>query len=261
MADQKIARGATTLGAPNTGDNVYILGGSATITGNVDWSGVAEILTFRVSSDFNGQMGSVSAPLKAKITTKLVYVASGGDMYYVADGSGADTCALMQVLGGGHLHFMTTGTATRAEVRSGELSVATACAVTALRMSGGRVNFYDDSSTDPTTVEVFGGYLYMERGATTITHTAGTTKLQAGTNNITTVNLYGPGCQFVDFGTITTLNAMGGIPNASMLSSPVTITNTNINMAIPGAQAFLDNSNVTFSNAPVRFIHDGGEAS
>lgn len=260
MPDQFVARGATTFGTPTNADNIYVLGGSASITANVNWSTVAGIGIFEINKEFSGVIASSAAPFKGEVDTRLVYEAQAGSMYFDSDGSITDATALVQVIGGGHFTFQGAGTITRLEIGSGQLTIAATAVVTTLRVGGGTTRMLDDTSTDPTTVEVYAGFIETERGATTLTHIGGTTIVKhntTGPNAFTTVNVHGPGLKIIECGTITTLNCLGGVPDLSELSRPVTVTNSNVNMKLPGAKELLRHSKLTFTNATTTLIHDG----
>lgn len=250
MATQIVAVGAETLGTPTGDDDIHVIGGSATIDTNMDWSGVTQAAVLEVSGGFNGQFGTAAAPFKGRVSSRFVYAASGGDAYWVSDGSASDISPRLLHIGGGHLHFETTGTITAAEIahHQATFTVATAVTVTNLYLAAGTVYVYDDGSTDPTLIEQHGGSLFLERGATTLIHSKGQTTIDAGTNAFTTISIYGPGVSIEDSGTITTLNAYGGLPDVSELARPLTISTTNINLALPGAREFLNNPLITFSS-------------
>ena len=59
MATQEVARGATSLGTPTNGDDILVLGGSATIDSNMDWSGVQAAGLVDIRNEFNGSFGTV----------------------------------------------------------------------------------------------------------------------------------------------------------------------------------------------------------
>lgn len=250
MALQTIARGSTTLGTPNADDDLLILGGSAKIVSNMDWSGVTQADAIEIGNEFNGDFGSDSSPFKGKVETSFFYNAGGGNAYFVSDGSASDVTPLliMPNTAGGHLRFDTTGTITDAQIAGGQFTISTAVTVTNLYMTGGaKVRFYDDSSTDPTIIQKQGGTLYLDRGCGELTHTAGQTWIQGeNANAITTLNVFGAGIHLVESGTITTLNAWGGLPCIQKLIRPLTVTTVNINMALPGAESFLQNPLLTF---------------
>jgi hypothetical protein len=260
MADIKVNRGVITIPAVAAADNVYFLGGSAFVSANLDHSGIANIAILEVNREFSGMVGSSSGSLKARVTTRLVYDANAGDLWFESNGSAAEDSALVQLTGGGHLHVTGAGTVTRLEVSNGQCTIATSAVITNLRVAGGNTLVYDDTSTDPTLVEVFAGSVLLERGATTLRHVGGQTIVKhntTGPNVFTTVDVYGPGLKLVGCGTITTLNAMGGIPDVSELDQPLTITNTNINMTLRGAKELLNHPKITFTNAATKFFHEG----
>ncbi len=103
-----------------------------------------------------------------------------------------------------------------------------------------------------------GGYCLTERGATTLEHGGGVTRVQAGTNSISTIDVEAEGLELVECGTITQLNLYNGVPDMKRLTRPLTITNCNINMSLRGAGAFLDHEALTFTNAAVPMFAGGG---
>lgn len=239
-----------TLPTPNAADEVYIQQDAPNITGNLDWSAVAAAAIFEVPPNYLGQIGSSSTPLKMACSDHLSYLANAGNIYWNSDDSGANTTAKAVVDSRG-TGTIGGGTVTRLEVNAGTVYVGTSAVVTNLRVTGGTVYVLDDGSTDPTTVENYGGYVHLERKATTLTHVRGTTMVscKGATETIGTVNCYGPGLQLKQVaattGTITTLNAFGGIPDTTLLERKVTITTSNVNVRLPGAGDFVRNPLVT----------------
>lgn len=261
-----VADGSKTLGTVAAGDSVFILAGNATVDTNIDQSGllVSGIAINEISRAFTGQIGTAAAPMKAEIDTRLVYMAQSGDMYYQAAGA-ANTCALLQVIGGGTFHFVAGGTCTLAEILSGGLLVTASAVVTTLNAAGGSVNI-TGSGTGTTTINMWGGptgtgpNVRTERAGTTTTNKAGTLTIDAGTAAITTLNCDGPVSQsktiLKESGTVTTLNALGHIPDTSMLIRALTVTTCNINMSLPGAASFLQHPLITFGTTNEK-ITDG----
>lgn len=257
MATQYIAAGAAELGVPNPGDDIYVLGGSATINSNMDWSSVQDANKVEIPYEFTGNFGTSTAPFKAKVTEVFSYGAQAGKAFFVSDGSIADISPrlLMPVGTGGHLTFDTNGTVTDAEIAAGEFTIGTAVVVTNLYVGfGARVNFTDDGSTDPTLIKNMGGSINLDRGATTLTHIGGITLIKGpNASPITTLNIFGDGVELQESGTITTANCDGGIPNVRKIVRPITISNTFINMALPGAEDFLQHSMLTHSSVTKYF--------
>lgn len=265
MATQTIVAGTTTFGAPAAGDSFYILEGGQSITGNNDYSGQTESVLMEVAPSFTGQICTAAAPFTTSFSTRLVYAAGAGDMYWASNSATAgDVTPLVQVLGGGHLHFMSggSGTATRLEQLRGTVTVAGGATptVTTARCAGGVMNILDAGSGPAvTTLDVMGGSVYMQRPATTISVLSGNLVIDSddasATNAITTLNVWGGSVTLLDPGTIGTLNWYGGVivpPNAR----PVTISASTINRALPGAAQFLDHPLLTFSSN-TNIITDG----
>jgi len=266
MATVYITDGSADVGTPLSGDDLIQLGGSRTIDTGLNQSALAAGLArVEVPLSYSGQYGSTSGALLAQISGQLIYAASKGDMYYTPDGV-ADTCALIQCIGGGHMHLIgSVGTVTRAEVKSGQFTCAALVTITNYRQTGGLGTLSDDGgTTDPTLVEVGSGHLILRRGATTLTaffhqgaRAPGSVLVDAGTNAIPTLNCDGGIVTIKECGTITTLNCRGSLPDVRNLARKLTITNTNIYMDLPGAQALLDHPLITYSNAATRLMHDG----
>jgi len=252
MAQRLIAAGSTTLGTVTTGDDIYVLGGSAAMVTAMDQSALASILSVDIGNEFNGSFGTSTAPFKAELTGTFWYNAGGGNAYWVSESAGADPDESAKLIiprtASGHMHF-DGGTITSAEVSAGQFTIATGAIVTNLYCSAGVVRFYDSASTDPTIIQN-SGILYLDRGCTTLTHFGnGQTWIQGvNANAITTCNVYSSGCHIVESGTITTLNCWGGIPSVAKLQRPLTISNTNINMSLAGAESFLQNPLLTHSS-------------
>lgn len=265
MATVYVANGSKTMGSPSAGDNLIILEGNAVIDTNINQSslGAGGIAREEVSRAFTGQIGTAAAPHRAEISTVLVYMAQAGDMYYYPNGN-ANTCANLQVNAGGTFHLVTGGTCTLAQIGSGALQATAGAVITTLKASGGSVTITDTATTGITTLDMWPGpsgtgpSVYTNRGGTTFTNKGGTLTIDASTNAITTLNCSGPGKTILkESGTITTINVEGHVPDTSALVRALTITNTNINMTLPGAQAFLDHPLITFTNTPTRYISDG----
>lgn len=242
-----------TLPTPNAGDEVYIQHEAPSITGNLDWSATAGAAIFDVAPDYSGNIGSAASPLKISCSTHFLF--EGRNIcYWNSDDSGSNTTALCVVDGSGVLHI-GGGTVTRLEVANGTVWVGASAVITNLRVMGGLVYLLDDTSTDATLIENYGGTVHVERGgSTTITHVRGSTVIEGrgATETITTANVYGPGMVLRKVGTtgvITTMNALGGIPDVNHLQKKVTITTLNLNRRLPGAQDFAQHPMLTTTPA------------
>lgn len=267
MATQIIKAGTTSLGAANAGDSFYIQEGGQGISGNVDYSAVNTSVTGLVAKGFSGSIGTSANPWITSFSTRLVYGGSG-HLYFKGHAADTDVSALVQCTGTGYFHFLTQGTATRFEAISGTQYVANGVTLTTARFGGTASATINDTGTGAavTTLEVYrGASVYSQRPHTTINLYGGTLTLDADdagdVNAHTTVNVVGGTLILKDSGTITTINYIDGVIQAARLTRILTITNTNINMTLPGAQSFLDmatNGLIVFTNTPTRLMTDGG---
>lgn len=262
MATQTITPSAPTIAAFGAGEIIYFTGGGYNVTATVDQSGQTQAAICEVSDDFTGDLATAAAPFQQSFSTRLVYAAQSGTMYWESDASDVDTTALAQCIGGGHLVAQTTGTITRAECARGTFTVNSAVVVTTGRNSGGRLNLYDAGGASAvTTLDQLGGFTYCQRPITTGNVMGGTLLVDSddadATNALTTLNIYGGELILRDPGTIGTFSWYGG--NVRYGSKrPLTISgNVIINMTLPGAQAFLDNPLLTISGTTTRIITDG----
>jgi hypothetical protein len=264
MATQTI-RNATTFGAAAAGDTFFVQEGALDITGNLDYSGVNTSVIGEISRFYTGSIGSSSESWKTAFSTRLVWEGSG-DLWFESNSLDSEATALIYCIGAGHLHL--TGSAappvvTRLEALSGFQTVAAGVTVTTGRFGGSSSARLLDSGSAVavTTLDVIGGQVYSQRPHTTINGAGGSIMLDCdstgGVNAHGTINAYGAKISIRDSGTITTLNAMYSVPDASTLTRALTITNTTINMGLPGAQAFLDHPLITFTNTPTRVGSDG----
>lgn len=258
MATQTIVAGTTSLAAFAAGEVVYILEGGQSIVGSVDQKAADQAATFEVAPGFTGQIGTAASPHIQAYATRLIYAAGAGDMYYAVDSATTDTTALLQVLGGGHMHIMAGGdstpTITRLEQLRGTVTLTGSATptVTTARCAGGVMNLLDaGSGTTITTVDVMGGHCYCQRPVTTLSIYSGTLIVDSddasATNAIATLNVRGGNVVLLDPGTISTLNWFGGTivpPN----SRPVTISASTVNRALPGASQLLDHPLITWSS-------------
>jgi hypothetical protein len=267
MATVVVQPGTTSYGTLASADSLYILGGGQTITTGSDQSALANgLVAVELPKAFVGQASTSGAPLYVEVTGYIWYGAGGGDLYYKGKDT-TDATPIAYAVGGGHFHFVDDGTITNFHLSNGTATISGPCIVTNLYVFGGTGTLLDDTSTDPTILLMgagpsgVGGSLTTERGFTTGTVNAGSLTIDADTNTITTLNCNGSyqnsKTVIKECGTITTANLYGHIPDTTNMSRPLTITNTNINVTLPNAQAFLDNPLITFTNTPARFGSDG----
>lgn len=254
MADHEIIPGQTDLGTIGNDDSIFVKGGSAIIDGDVDNSGLDNVAVVDIGAHFNGQFGTKDAPFKAKIGTRFDYKASGGDAHFASLGAITNVTSHVLIRGSGHFNFIEAGTITQGDIRSGGFTIADACTVTGLRSAGGLTRYKGKAGSAATKVLVVGGSLEMERGATLLTHTFGSTIINAATNAFAEIVVNGPGLQIIDCGTITYLQILSAMPDFSRFNKPVEITDCDINMSLNGAQEFLNNPLFDFSNTPFRFL-------
>lgn len=263
MATQTIVAGDTSFDAVGAGDSFFVLYGSQGIVGNVDGSGQNTSVLAEIASGFTGSIGTASDPWKTAFSTRLVNMAGSGNIYFESNAADTETTALIYQLGGGTLHLQgSAAVITRMEMMRGTVNAGNGVTLTTARCAGGSLNIADTGTgAAVTTLDVIGGSVYSQRPVTTTVITSGNLTIDSdgagATNAQTTVSLYGGTLNLLDCGTITTLNIFGGQLILSQ-NRPLTVTNTNICMHLPWAQAFLDSTNiVTFTNAPTRIISDG----
>lgn len=264
MATQTI-KGSTTFGAANGGDTFYILDGGSVISGNLDYSGVNTCVTCEVAKGFTGDIGTSANSFLTAFSTRLVYAAGGGNMYFDSNALDTETTALIQCIGNGHFHFVggSTGIATRFEAIGGMVTVSNGPTLTTARFGGNvSANLLDTGSgTTIVTLDVVGGSVYSQRPHTTINALRGALVLDAdsanGVNAHGTVNAYGAAVTVNDSGTITTLNWYAGMVDAAKLTRPLTITNSTVNMSLAGAATLLNNPMITFTNPTTKIYTDG----
>lgn len=251
MADILIPRGATAIPTVADNDSVFTESGGSHVTGNLDHSGLANgIEAFHLTPGFTGQIGTDAAPLRADVDD--LYCRGPARLSYRPDGA-SDQCLRFYAAGNGIFRIVTGGTVVSLFAEAGTTHVAAPVAATNIYVKGGAaVNLEDDSSTDPTLVTMLGGQLTSWRGATTFNNAGGSAVIRAGSNNIGTMTLFAGRTTIRSFGTLTSGNFYA-IPNLQ-LDYPCTITNCIVNMASPGADAFLENPLITFTNAPTKIF-------
>jgi hypothetical protein len=244
------------------GDTVIIQNSGVDITTTLDATGLATggYALVKVVPTYHGVIGTEAVPLRAEISSgtvaRLDYFTAAGQMYYRPNGD-ADVCDLLRVGGGGIMNLVTGGTVTLAELWGGTTNIGEAVAVTTLEAClSALVNMPDATSTDPTTVLLYGNARWnTERGATTATiRDSATADVDAGTNVFTTINVDGGNWRHRDSGTITNLNWRNGVFDATSLERELTITNTTINkkqVDQAALLAFLNHPLITLSNAIV----------
>lgn len=255
MATQTL-KGTTTFGAANGGDTFYILDGGMVISGNLDYSGVNTCVVCEVAKGFTGDIGTSANSFLTAFSTRLVYGAGGGNMYFDSNALDTETTALIQCIGNGHFHFVggSTGIATRFEAIGGMVTVSNGPTLTTARFGGNvQASLLDTGSgTSIVTLDVTGGSVYSERPHTTINAHRGILVLNAdqanGVNAHTTINVNGAAVTINDSGTIGTLNWNAGTVDAAKLTRPLTISASTINMSLPGAAALLNHPLITFSS-------------
>lgn len=223
-------------GTHAAGDSVYCTSGGTAITTSLDKSalgagGYAEV---NIAFPWTADIGTTSTPLRAEISSgadaRLLYRAGGGRLYYRPNGN-SDVCDLCRNVGPGsrHLFLVDGGTVTVAELSAARTTIEGAVTVPTIRVSNSaQVFILDDSSTDPTTLDVGGGNVTTERGATTVDQRAGTLTWDAAANTVTTINMDGGTQVLRETGTITTLNWKAGSFDVSQLARKVTITTANV---------------------------------
>lgn len=264
MANRYITDGSKTLASVADNDNLYIGPSAGAVTTSVNMSSFTTGLPIVEISSFL-DVGTATAPLYVEITTRLVNAMRSGTLYYQGKDT-TDATPLARFIGQGRTVFID-GTITSWEQLSGSSEIAEGAIVTNLYSAGGSGSLLGKAGTSPTLFRLIGGpsglsQWYVQRGATTMTNEAGKLTIDSTTNAITTLNClgsYAMGCStdIWECGTITTANVYGHVPDVSKMVQPLTITNTNINMGLPGASEFLNHPLITFTNTPTRYISDG----
>ena len=264
MSDLIVGDAAASIGSPSSDDNLYFEGGNTPIITNVDQSALANgLATIIAMAARTGDIGTAAAPLYTECSVKLICKMMAGTFYFRCKDT-TDATPLIQIGGAGNFQFVTGGTATRFEIMSASAQIAGGCLATNVRASGGNLYIVNTgSSTAQTVLHLMAGpsggaSVLTERGITTGTVEAGTLRIDNDGTAITTLNLTGSAqvakTIIEDSGTITTLNVYGHVPDMTRLSRPITITNTNINMSLPGSFDFLANPMITFTNAATKYI-------
>ena len=246
----------STGAVPTTGDEVIIGSGSSDISTNVDQNAVT-LTALRVGEDYNGKIGTSSAPLKIN-ATEFSFAGQGsanyirGEFDTVTVLNGAATSTMLDIFG---------------DATSGTIS---SNGITTLRVMGGRgtINIQDGTVT---TLEVVGASnakvvlasavdnfanLTMDGGQVETSTNIGTKAIilggsltVAGSATAAEVECYDGGTvKYNSSGTLTTLDQFGGTFNAlDNTSASFAITNSTI---YKGATIRLDNAlqNVVLSN-------------
>lgn len=175
MALAYLTEGSTTLAAAAWSDATGFAAGatliidalgSQNIQTAVDWSGIAAISYLSVSSNFSGNIGTATSPLKFEATTGFYNDASGGSVFFESKSTDGDPDAttLLAHTGAGTTNVVG-GTVTQVQQSMGFVNVGQSAIVTTVRQSGGS-SFYDTNGTAITNLYLMGGSCYVKRGVT-----------------------------------------------------------------------------------------------
>lgn len=261
MPDIEVPVGTTTIPDPPIvpGDNIYFLGGGATVTG-VNHSDINRLAILEVPASFSGTIGSSGTPLVAGFSTHVFLAGGVLNLDPTSSDISTQETVLIIVVGGVLNLLGTTGKVTTLYVQGGRVNVGGGVKVANYYINNGSLLVEDGAAVDPDVVENHGGSLVFMRGITPsigrITHYAGTTLIDAGNNNLEIVEQRGSGLAFKDAGVLASVILDRGIPDLSKQGSPLSHTALTINMSLQGAQAYLDHSMTTgagISNPTTKF--------
>jgi hypothetical protein len=212
---------ATSFAAANWSDatgfadgaTLGIVSGRQTIDTALDQSGLSSgINNFRVGWDFEGNIGTPTAPLEVdcdNATNPMISYAGAAGAFYIQASGNNNVITSFQHAGLGR-SFLQGGTFTSVGVGRGELIANSSTAVTNLRVGGGLVDIDEHASSTFTLCAVAGGLCTVKRGGTTFEVGANGRLRQIDPDaTATTVNVWG-GVLDWRGGDITTLNWFGG---------------------------------------------------
>ena len=228
---------STIVDSDAVGDDIFFVRGDTPVTGatlNKSGIGATGLGKVFLAHPWGANIGTSGTPFEAEISADTDSIldnqAGGGTLFYSINGT-ADECDLVRSHGPGNrrTELQTTGVVAALEVTSGVVNVNTPVAATTVRIGGsGTVLMPDAASTDPTLVEIGGGTWKTERGAATVVQFGGLADVDAGTNAITTWNLYGGVAMIRQMGTLATLNWYGGVLDLSKLGRDMIFTTVNV---------------------------------
>ena len=258
MALEYLTSGATDMndgswivaaGTPGSGfaagGTFVVSSGNQTITGR-DYSASANnLLSMRIEKPFTGNIGTAAAPLictftdgstssqKTSANTEgyFYYGAGGGTCFLKADSTGAasinDTFDNLIIDTAGFCGWIG-GTAVFLDLINGTCQVNAAGSVTTANVRNGTLTIDAKSSgANVTTLNVYGGTVFVSRPVVTINVYGGTVIMSNTTTTATTtVNQYGGNVIWLS-GDITTINQYQGAFDFSGLQRASTFTTWN----------------------------------
>jgi hypothetical protein len=242
----------STGSAPASGDNVYFDSGNVPCLYNISQSAVT-LASLNVYQSYTGQIGLPlynsrgyreyrTQELTLSATTCNVGQQTGQGASLIRLNVGSVACTLnvyatgqAQQGVGPPLQWRGTSGSNFVNVNGGNMAIAynpgdTATVATlrtgTLSAQGSQVTVFAGSGASFTTLDIDGGTVTTNSGATTITHNAGTLTIY-GSGAITTLNVYDK-CYFNTTGTCTTVNLYGtGVFDVTQDQQTKTITNFN----------------------------------
>ena len=242
MAVAYLNDGATSLAAANWSDatgfannaTLIINSGTQSIQTAIDQSTIS-VDYLDILEGFSGTIGGAGGPLKcgcddaspsdSTVIGRLRYWASGGALYYTADGNTTTLADYVQIKTGGRFYGVS-GKMADVHLEQGEAFWAAGAGsdtggVWSFMGGSGTID-YAASDAIPTLI-VTGGAHSLRRNATTLTVGGGTITVDCQGLAIGTINHYGGRINLINSGGITTYYGYGGILDASRIGRPVTV--------------------------------------
>lgn len=254
MAEEYISEGVNTYAAGSWSGSGFADGATlvhdkptAAIVNSVDWSGLTTGIEYLkvLAAQFNN-IGSANGPLKCDVDASsdahLHYFASGGHMYYDADG-GSSVCNNMSVGGGGHMHVLG-GTVTNLVQDAGALTVNESAVVTNAYLHGGNSTF-EYNATGPTIIYITAGRHVIRRPFTELIIAGGEVVIDVTTGSAALVKVYGGRVTHVA-GAVPSVHGLNGVWDSSRLARPAVIGAT---AYVKGAMQVVGNALLTVTAA------------
>lgn len=222
--------GSAAGAAPATGDTVYVIDGSQSITAGLSNSSV-NLVGLYFGERYTGNVGTTGAPLVISVAsgTPIFQYKASGAYANVQPGSSNITTAKVISTGPGELRLVGGTTTTLQVGSSAKVYVQSGAIVTTIYEAGGSL-IVDSNATAITALIQEGGRSIFDRAVTTATLAgAGTLGTWINSNTIGTLHVHpGARCNYRSRGTITTANVYPGArADAQGNSAAFTVTTLN----------------------------------